>query len=86
MRGQDTQQVGLFSALSPEARVPATLPKRPFRQSVDAALTASSAQMTTPYTRTGRLSIAPEKLLRAPGVAGALQRSNRTAVDRTIGR
>lgn len=42
MRGQDTQQAGLFSYLSPEERVPATHPLRPIRQYVDTALTALS--------------------------------------------
>jgi hypothetical protein len=35
MRGQDTQQAGLFSYLSSEERVPATHPLRPIRQHVD---------------------------------------------------
>ncbi len=65
MRGQDTQQAGLFSYLSPEERVPATHPLRPIRQYVDTALTAVSPQLEALYARTGRPSIAPEKLLRA---------------------
>ncbi len=65
MRGQDIQQAGLFSYLSPEARVPATHPLRPIRQSVDTALTALSPKLTKLYAQTGRPSIAPEKLLRA---------------------
>lgn len=65
MRGQDTQQAGLFSYLSPETRVPATHPLRPIRHSVDTALTALSSQLTNLYAHTGRPSIAPEKLLRA---------------------
>ena len=65
MRGQDTQQAGLFSYLSPEERVPATHPLRPIRQYVDTALTALSPQLERLYARTGRPSIAPEKLLRA---------------------
>lgn len=65
MRGQDTQQAGMFSYLSPEERVPATHPLRPIRQYVDTALTALSPQLTRLYARTGRPSIAPEKLLRA---------------------
>ena len=32
MRGQDTQQAGMFSYLSPEERVPVTHPLRPIRQ------------------------------------------------------
>src|SRR5574338_1622412 len=65
MRGSDTQQAGMFSYLSPEQRVPATHPLRPIRQYVDTALTALSPQLTRLYARTGRPSIAPEKLLRA---------------------
>jgi transposase len=65
MRGQDTQQAGMFSYLSPEERVPATHPLRPIRQYVDTALTALSPQWERLYARTGRPSIAPEKLLRA---------------------
>lgn len=65
MRGHDTQEAGLFSYLSPEERVPATHPLRPIRHSVDTALVALSPQRETLYARTGRPSIAPEKLLRA---------------------
>src|SRR5574337_1706833 len=65
MRGEDTQQAGLFSYLSPEARVPATHPLRRIRQFVDTALTALSPTFAKLYAHTGRPSIAPEKLLRA---------------------
>ena len=65
MRGHDAQQAGMFSYLSPEARVPATHPLRPIRHAVDAALLALSPKLETLYARTGRPSIAPEKLLRA---------------------
>ena len=65
MRGHDTQQAGMFSYLSPEERVPVTHPLRPIRQYVDTALTALSPPLEQLYARTGRPSIAPEKLLRA---------------------
>ncbi|MDE3042987.1 MAG: transposase, partial [Nitrospirota bacterium] len=65
MRGQDTQQAGMFSYLSPEERVPAAHPLRPLRQYVDTALIAVSPTLEQLYARTGRPSIAPEKLLRA---------------------
>jgi transposase len=65
MRGHDTQQAGMFSYLSPEERVPVTHPLRPIRQYVDTALTVLSPQLEQLYARTGRPSIAPEKLLRA---------------------
>ena len=65
MRGSDTQQAGMFSYLSPEERVPTTHPLRPIRQYVDTALTVLSPKLERLYARTGRPSIAPEKLLRA---------------------
>ena len=65
MRGHDTQEAGLFSYLSPEARVPATHPLRPIRHDVDTALVALSPTLEKLYAKTGRPSIAPEKLLRA---------------------
>ena len=79
MRGQDAQQAGLFSYLSPEARVPATHPLRPIRHYVDTALVAMSPQLEQLYDRTGRPSIATEELLRpcccrcstASGVSGS---------------
>ena len=54
MRGQDTQQAGMFSGLSPEERVPVTHPLRPIRQYVDMALTALSPQLARLYAHTGR--------------------------------
>jgi transposase len=65
MRGHDAQQAGTFSYLSPEERVPATHPLRPIRQYVDTALAVLSPELAKLYARTGRPSIAPEKLLRA---------------------
>jgi hypothetical protein len=65
MRGHDTQQAGMFSALSPEARVPVPHPLRFIRNDVDTALVALSPQLATLYAHTGRPSSAPEKLLRA---------------------
>jgi transposase len=65
MRGDDRQQAGMFSYLSPEQRVPADHPLRPIRALVDDALRGLSSQFATLYARRGRPSIAPEKLLRA---------------------
>lgn len=56
MRGCDTQQAGLFSYLSPEARVPVTQPLRPIQQSGDMALSVLSAKLTKLYAHTGRPS------------------------------
>jgi transposase len=65
MRGLDYQQSSAFSYVCPEQRVPATHPLRPIRKLIDAALANLSAVFDQIYSRTGRPSIAPEKLLRA---------------------
>jgi transposase len=64
MRGQDTQQSAMFSYLAPEERVPADHPLRRIRPMVDAALKALSPSFDKMYSRFGRPSIAPEKLLK----------------------
>lgn len=64
MRGEDTEQAGLLSYLSPETRVPAKHAPRRIRQFVDTTLTALSPTLAKLYAHTGRPSIAPEKLLR----------------------
>lgn len=64
MRGDDLQQDAMFSYVSPERRVPADHPLRPIRRMVDQVLKSLSGRFDTLYSRTGRPSIAPEKLLR----------------------
>jgi len=65
MRGDDRQQAGMWSYISPEQRVPADHPLRPVRAMVDAAMAELSAEFAQLYSPVGRPSIAPEKLLRA---------------------
>src|SRR5436305_10002188 len=65
MRGPDTQQSAMFSYLSPEERIPADHPLRPIRRMVDEVLKELAADFDRMYSRLGRPSIAPEKLLRA---------------------
>jgi transposase len=65
MRGSDTRQEGMFSYVSPESRIPKDHPLRPIREMVDDALKELSADFDVLYSRTGRPSIAPEKLIRA---------------------
>ena len=65
MRGVDERVCGLFSYVDLEARVPADHPLRAIRVLVDEALAALSADFAGLYSKTGRPSIAPEKLLRA---------------------
>jgi len=65
MRGDDVQQQAMFSYLSPEARVPRDHPLRPIREMVNQALAELSGEFQAMYSREGRPSIPPEKLLRA---------------------
>jgi transposase len=65
MRGDDLQQAGMFSYLSPEQRVPKDHPLRAIRKITEAVFVELSPQFDKMYARLGRPSIAPEKLLRA---------------------
>src|SRR6202034_4746831 len=65
MRGDDTQQDGMFSYVSPEKRVPANHPLRPVRKMVDEILKEMSPQFAKLYSEVGRPSIAPERLFRS---------------------
>ena len=65
MRGEDRQQVRMFSYVSPEHRVPQEHPLRVIWVLADAALQELSPRFADLYSRVGRPSIAPEKLLRA---------------------
>src|SRR5207302_9688952 len=65
MRGDDNQQEGMFSYISPEKRVPVDHPLRPIRKMVDEILKEISPQFQKLYSDVGRPSIAPERLLRS---------------------
>ena len=65
MRGDDNQQEGIFSYISPDKRVPADHPLRPVRKMVDEILKEMSPQFAKLYSSVGRPSIAPERLLRS---------------------
>src|SRR5439155_975829 len=65
MRGDDQQQDGMFSYISPNKRVPQEHPLRRIRSIVDRVLDQLSSRFNKLYARAGRPSIAPEKLLRA---------------------
>jgi transposase len=65
MRGSDDRSDGLFSYVSCEARVPPDHPLRAVRAIVDEALEVLSADFERLYSKIGRPSIPPEKLLRA---------------------
>ncbi len=65
MRGDDRKQGSMFSYKSLEERIPADHPLRPLRELVDGALRELSPRFERLYAKTGRPSIAPERLLRA---------------------
>jgi len=65
MRGKDEQQLDVFSYISPEQRVPQDHPLRSLRAITDEALQQLRSRFNRLYAKTGRPSIAPEKLLRA---------------------
>ena len=65
MRGEDAGQVAAFSYVSPEQRVPKEHPLRPLLRIVNDVLGRMSPLFEELYSRTGRPSIPPEKLLRA---------------------
>src|SRR5437870_1184526 len=65
MRGTDEKQAAMFSYVLPEQRVPADHPLRPIRDMTDDVLRQLSRRFAGRYAKTGRPSIAPEKLLQA---------------------
>src|SRR6202162_6002120 len=65
MRGKDEQQLDVFSYISPEQRVPQDHPLRSLRAITDEALQQLRSRFNRLYAKTGRPSIAPERLLRA---------------------
>lgn len=65
MRGRDKQQQTMFSVVSPEKRVPANHPLRPVKTMVEQRLASLSEQLDAMYSRIGRASIPPERLLKS---------------------
>src|SRR3989441_12678527 len=65
MRGGEDPQAEVWSYIPLEQRVPADHPLRPMRAMVDAVLAELSPEFSRLYSRVGRPSIAPERLLRA---------------------
>lgn len=65
MRGEVEEPEAIFSYITPAQRVPADHPLRAVRKVVDAALEKMSARFQRLYSRTGRPSIPPERLIRA---------------------
>ena len=82
MRRKDEQQLDVFSYVSPEQRVPQDHPLRSLRAMTDEALRDLQPRFNKLYAKTGRPSIAPEKLLRALLLRAVLG-AHRTTADGT---
>jgi transposase len=65
MRGADDKQGAMFSIVSPERRVPADHPLRRIKALADEILAGMSATFDAMYSRIGRPSIPPERLLKS---------------------
>lgn len=65
MRSPDVQQLGMFSYVSVEDRVPRDHPIRKLRVLVDTILKELDGLLASRYAVCGRASIAPERILRA---------------------
>ena len=64
MRGAEDPQKAMFSYVSLEHRVPPKHPLRAVRELVDVALRDMNVALAAMYSRTGRPSIPPERLLK----------------------
>jgi transposase len=65
MRGDTSEQVEILSTLTPDELVPADHPIRRIKVIVDRALAELDADFAAMYSRVGRPSVAPERLLKA---------------------
>jgi len=65
MRGYDSDDTGTWSYVSQEQRIPVDHPLRPIRKMVDEVLDRLSPRFDELYSKVGRPSIPPERLLRA---------------------
>jgi hypothetical protein len=65
VRGTDKQQVTMLSLVTPDRRVPADHPLRRIKALADQALAGLSPTFDQMYSKVGRPSIPPERLLKA---------------------
>jgi transposase len=65
MRGDDSDDTRMWSYVPQEQRIPADHPLRPIRKMVDEVLERLSPRFDKLYSKVGRPSIPPERLLRA---------------------
>jgi transposase len=65
MRGADDKQASMFSIVSPERRIPMDHPLRRIKAMADEILAGLSSTFDAMYSKTGRPSIPPERLLKS---------------------
>ena len=65
MRGADDKQASMFSIVSPERRIPTDHPLRRIKAMADEILAGLSSTFDAMYSKTGRPSIPPERLLKS---------------------
>ena len=65
MRGHDSKQATMFSFVSPEHRVSQEHPARPIKAMADRILASLSRVFSRMYSKVGRPSIPPERLLKS---------------------
>ena len=65
MRGPDDKQGMMFTTVSPEKRVPKDHPLRKIKAVAETILKRLSPTFDTMYSRVGRPSIPPERLLKS---------------------
>jgi transposase len=65
MRGTDDKQASMFSVVSPERRIPADHPLRRIKAMADEILVGLSSTFDAMYSKVGRPSIPPERLLKS---------------------
>lgn len=65
MRGEERQQLSMLIVVKLEERIPEAHPLRPIKQMAEAALKELSPKFEQMYSRLGRPSVPPERLLKA---------------------
>lgn len=65
MRGTDDKQASMFSYVSPERRIPADHPLRRIKAMADEILAGLTSTFDAMYSKVGRPSIPPERLLKS---------------------
>jgi len=83
MRGKDEQQLGVFSYLSPEQRVPQDHPLRALRVMTDEALRELQPRFHKLYAKTGAAVDCAGEFVASAAAASPVLGAQRTAIDGT---